>query len=167
MLVASLLWLAPGCDKRTPPPIIDPDSAPIVAALELEVEVSVEPQEGDPQEADVWVSTSHPALWKKLPRNPASPEWEGLVVVREKEAAEALPLDQTTGTPASPGLKGDYSIVEGRLRFRLAEPLRAGAAYRVEFHRSLIPGFDIPGAPPTLPVLLWHVVPEPKAAPAQ
>jgi hypothetical protein len=161
-ILISTVWLIQGCGQSPAPPIVDLEPAPH-AAPDLEFEVSLEPQEDDPRQADVWVSTSKPALWKSLPRDPAAPEWHGLVVVRTKEEADALPIDQSSGNTTPPGLKGEYAIVEGRLRFRLAEPLHSGGAYRVEFHRSAIPGFDLPGAPPTLPIVLWHIVPERKA----
>jgi hypothetical protein len=161
------LWISQGCGKRQAPPILDADSSPIVETPDLEFDVAVEPQQDDPRQADVWISTSHPAVWKSLPVDPTSPDWGRLVAVRPQEDADQLPLDRSTNTSTSPGLKGEYAIVEGRLRYRLAEPLRAGAAYRVEFYRSTIPGFDVPGAPPTLPIVHWHVVPEPKDAVAQ
>jgi hypothetical protein len=161
------LWFAQGCDKRPAPPILEADSSPIVETPDLEFEVSVESEEGDPRQSDVWIRTSHPAVWKSLPGDPTAPDWERLVAVRSQEEAERLPLDRPASAPVPPGLKGEYAIVEGRLRFRPAEPLRAGATYRVEFYRSAIPGFDVPGAPPTLPVVLWHVVPESRDAAAQ
>jgi hypothetical protein len=157
------IYFVTGCDHRTAPPVFDPEPAAVVDAVDLEFDVTVEPQDNDPRRADVWVRTSRPSIWKLLPGDPASPEWNRLVAVRTRADADALPLSaDETILPA--GLKGEFAVLGGRLRFRMAEPLVAGETYRVEFYRSAIPGFDVPGAPATLPIVHWHIVPELRAS---
>jgi hypothetical protein len=160
-LSASALLAATGCDPRPAVPIVEPGGTAASADSAIATfEVSVEPQEADPREVDVWVAASQPELWESLPGDSKAPTWPRLVAVRTKEDFQARPAGPSAGTADAVGLRGEYAIVDGRLRYRLLEPLIAGGAYRVEFHRSAIPAFVHPGAALTLPIVVWHVVPD-------
>lgn len=155
-----------GCDQKSAPPVIDPNPAPLVDGVDLEFDVTVEPQDDDPRRVAIWVRTSRPTIWKSLPGDPGSPEWNRLIAVRTRADADSLPLEGgETILPA--GLPGEFAVIGGRLRFQPADPLVAGETYRVEFYRSAIPGFGVPGAPAALPIVHWHIVAEPRASEAQ
>jgi hypothetical protein len=157
-----------GCQPPPAVPIVESEGA--AAAVNSAIatfEVSVVPQEADPRQVDIWVATSQPELWQSLPGDSTAFDWPRLVVVRKKEDFEKRPAGPPAGAIDSTELGGDYAIIDGRLRFRLLEPLAAGGAYRVEFHRSAIPSFSHPGATLTLPIVVWHVVLDnpPRSAP--
>jgi hypothetical protein len=160
-LALQAILVASGC--RPPPavPIVESEgSAGSVNSAIATFEVSIVPREADPRQVDIWIATSQPELWQSLPGDPTAFDWPRLVVVRKKEDFEKRPAGPPSGEADPTELGGEYAIVEGRLRFRLREPLTAGEAYRVEFHRSAIPSFSHPGATLALPVVVWHVVPD-------
>jgi hypothetical protein len=158
-IVVSALLIEAGCSRPPAVPIVEPEGAAADSSLAT-FEVSIVPREADPREVDLWISTSQPELWQSLPADVAADDWPQLVVVRTKEDFEKHPAGPPSGGQDPTSLRGEYSIVDGRLRFRLHEPLVGGGAYRVEFHRSAIPAFSHPGAARTLPIVVWHVVPD-------
>lgn len=156
LLLAALT--AFGCDASATraPVFFDPGPPTLAANPEIFVEVSVEPQADDPRWVDVWVSAPQPAFWAAVAEDPGAIRWEGLVVVRPEKTGDAAPGGGSEERDAA--VSGVFTVVDERLRFRLAEPLRSGEAYRIEFHRSILQRADDPGSPELLPVIGWHYV---------
>jgi hypothetical protein len=150
--------IAPGCESKSPPPPVffDPGSGTLAGHPEAIVEISVEPQSGDPRFVDVWVKAPVAEFWRSVAEDPGDIRWEGLVVVRPERAGDAAHGERSEEGDAA--LAGTYAVVDERVRFRLAEPLRSGGAYRIEFHRSLLQRADDPGSPELMPVVGWHYV---------
>lgn len=138
-------------------PIVDLNGAPAAEWSDLTFEVTVEPRGDDPREVEVRVTASRPDVWARLPTDPDDLRWEKLVILRRMETSDQSSEPASEG--AVPGIPGRCEIAAGGLRFRPRFPLLAGEGYRAEFHRSVIPGFDGPGAPLSLPVVTWHLVP--------
>jgi hypothetical protein len=173
LLILSAALFAGSCGKPGAAPVIVNIDGPAQTQPEaVEFRVSTEPSGSDPRVVNVWVDASHPELWKRLPTNPDDDCWSRLIVMRRLDGSETEKPDRTSNRPgaatdALPGLAGTCELVGERLRFSPRYPLLAGATYRVEFHRGVIPGFEPPGGPLALPVSDWYAVPavEPDTVP--
>lgn len=168
--VLLLAWAGAGCetDRRTPP-IVDLGGGVLSETPELRFEVSVIAQADDVRAVDVFVLASVADWWTRLPSELDEELCRRLVVVRplDGESPPIAPAGTLTdessidsAAASGGGLAGKCEIEGDRLRFRPSAPLQEGVLYRIEFHPSAIPGYDLPGSPPSIPIPTWHLVPK-------
>lgn len=166
-VVAAVTVVPSGCQKPAKPvPMVDLESTASTSLRDVLFDVTVEPSADDPRIVDVWVDASNPKLWESLPDDPEDERWSRLIVMRRLDSTDAEPAPRPSGfgggrrrSPQPPGMAGTCELVGERLRFRPRYPLLPGEAYRVEFHRRVIPGFEPPGGILAMPVATWHLVP--------